>query len=320
MGKFFAKLIKILVWIGFTALLGLLYAAFFTGYMDALGDKDWPNILLMPLFVGAFVLVHYSVLWLINRIGIRDCSRGFGFFGMLREQGAGKGALICLAVLVLGYVAALPMILIHLYYTLIVFGLCKPKLNTYRYTPSAYSYRPTATAAPSHPSSETSTFGGTSSGVAPKPAPQPAPKPAPKPEPTYNFNSYKSYIQNNLSASGIRVSYGYTNFVRSARVTSLSLSFSSGSTPSVSASATVTLTIDNYAVRSYIGTDSHHNSTYANSNVVDGEISRALSNARDSAQREIESRITSLTRSFASQNGGAPRSVNARASVSARKG
>ena len=312
--NFFVKLIKVCAWLAFTALVALLYMAFYTGFIDAVSDADVPNILLMPPFMGGFAVVHYAVLLLINRLFYRDNSFCSKFFSVLKKQGGVKGALIILAVVLFGFITCALTALVHLYYTLVVLGICRPKTPSYKYTSSAYTYKPTTpsgsattaykpTAASSTPTSSSTAY-----------------KPAPKAEPTYNFNSYRSYIQNNLSASSIRVSYGYTKFVRSARVTSLSLSFSSGSTPSISASATVTLSIDNYAVRQYIGVDSHHNSTYANSNVVDGEISSALSSARDSAEREIEDRISSLTRRFASQNGGAPDRVNARASVSVRKG
>ena len=313
-GNFFVKLIKVCAWLAFTALVALLYMAFYTGFIDAVSDADVPNILLMPPFMGGFAVVHYAVLLLINRLFYRDNSFCSKFFSVLKKQGGVKGALIILAVVLFGFITCALTALVHLYYTLVVLGICRPKTPSYKYTSSAYTYKPTTlsgsatTAYKPTAASSTSTSSST------------AYKPAPKAEPTYNFNSYRSYIQNNLSASSIRVSYGYTKFVRSARVTSLSLSFSSGSTPSISASATVTLSIDNYAVRQYIGVDSHHNSTYANSNVVDGEISSALSSARDSAEREIEDRISSLTRRFASQNGGEPDRVNARVSVSVRKG
>lgn len=297
--KTFLKVLRILGWIAFTALIALLYAAFYTGFFTAVKENDYLNYLTMPSFIGAFALVHYLVLLLINKIGFKDEFFAFKLLPVLKEQGALKGILITVGLIIVGVVTAVPVILVHLYYTLVMFGILSPKVKKYTYTPST-TYNKTTTGGST---AKTTTNNTTNT----------------QKKVSYDFDSYKNHVRSGLTNSSIYVNPGYSKFVKSAKVTSLSVTFSQGDTPSVTANAEVTVYIDQYQVKSYIGVDSHHNSTYANSNVVDSEISDAISNAKDSAKREIEAKIRSLTNSFASQNSGAPTSVNESVNVTHRK-
>ena len=310
--RFLLNVLKIVVWIAFTGLVALLYAAFYSGFFQAIEANDPLNIYLMSPFIGLYALVHYLVLLLINRLFYHDEFFGFKLFPALKTIGGWKGVVIAIVALALGIVSAVAVAALHIYVTLLVFRIIRPK-SEFTYTPSSYTssytsgYTPSSYYDNSYTSSSSSSTSSSSSYT-----------PSTNYEPDYDYEAYKRYIMNNLSASDIYVNAGYSKFVKSAKVTSLSFSFSKGSTPSVKATATVTVYINSYAVRQYIGVDSHHNSTYANSNVVDSEISSAMSDAKDSARSEIESKIRSLTRSFASQYGG-PSSVNESAYVSARK-
>ncbi len=310
--KFLLNTIKIVAWLIATVFVIALYVAFYIGFVDAIAQNDVPNMIAMGPFIGLYALLHYSLLLLVNKWTYKDKFWGFKFFSTLKDIGGFKGFAIGLVVVLLGAITCLGAVFVHVYFSLVVLGIKKPYNGKATYTPSTYHYTPTSstnntTYTPSYTPSYTPTTSSTTTTTTTS-------------SPTYDIEEYRRYMHNNLRASDISVSCGYSKFVKSAKLTSLSLSISSGSSPSVRASGTVTVYVDNYAVRSYIGVDSHHNSTYANSNVVDSEIRSAMSTAKDSAESQLESRIRSLTRSFASQHNGAPSSVNESAYVSTRKG
>lgn len=290
--KVLLKIIKILAWVCFTGFLTVLYIAFCTGFLDAVGDADVPNILGIPPFVGLFAVVHYLVLLLLNRLFYRDEFFGFGLFSFFKEKGLQTTLIVVIPSILLGVGSALVAIIVHLYTTILVFGIISPKKkNRYiPYTPTAKKNTPSNT---DNKPSETSK--------------------------KFNFDSYKNYISSNLNASDIYVNCGHSTFVRDAKVTSLNVTVSNGSTPSVSVSATVTVYVNHSAVNSYIGVDSHHNSTYANSNVTDYEIKESERDAKESAENAISSKIQALTRNFATANDSGPDSVDDKVSVSVRR-
>ena len=297
--------VKVVIWLIATLFVFFFEFVFFTGFVQALGDGDVVNILGMPVFIGLCGVVHYLLLLLINRISYRDESICFRIFPMLGDLGGVTAALIAVPTILLG-LSVVVAILVHLYFTLLVFGW-KRAHKTARY--SSYNYTP------SKPKTTTTYTTTTSTNTTPATKTTPSVKQA-KP---YDLDSYRRYLQSKLAASSIRVDYGYTKFVRSAKVTSINISVSGGETPSVRVTASVTLYKDNAAARSYIGVDSHSNSTYANSNVVDGEIKSAVSTAKASTERYLEERIRMYTRSFASENGSGPDHVHESASVSVQK-
>ena len=301
--------VKIVAWLIATLFVFFFEFVFFTGFVQALGDGDVANILGMPVFIGLCGAAHYLLLLLINRICYRDESICFCIFPMLGELGGLTAALIVVPIILLG-LSVVVAILVHLYLTLLVFGW-KRAHKTARY--SSYSYTP------SKPKTTTAYSTTTSTNTTPTASTTTKTTTPVKQAKPYDLDSYRRYLQSKLSASSIRVDYGYTKFVRSAKVTSINISVSGGETPSVRVTASVTLYKDNAAARSYIGVDSHNNSTYANSNVVDSEIKSALSTARASTERYLEERIRMYTRSFASENGSGPDHVHESASVSVQK-
>lgn len=301
MKKLFTVL-KIVVWLIVTFFLAMLYFAFYGGFFDAIESGDLPNILGIPPFIGVFTLVHYGLLWVLNYFTYRDYFIGFRLFPWLKEQGTGKATMIALPIILLSF-SSIVVIPLHLYYTLVVFGILDAREKRYPHIP----YKPVATTQKQTTTTTTTTTTSTKS---------PEVSTAKK---EYNFDAYQRFIKGSLTASTIRVDYGFTKFIGSAKVSSLSLTVSGGSTPRVSATATVTLYKNRSAITSYVGVASHHNNPHVNQNVVDSEISSAVSRAKDAVRSAIEDKIRSLTRNFAASNGGGPDSVNESVSVSVIK-
>ncbi len=293
--KLLLKIIKIIAWICFSGFLALLYIAFCTGFFDAVNDADVPNILGIPPFVGLFAVVHYLVLFLINRLFYHDEFLGFGIFPILKEKGLKTTLIIVIPSILLGIGSSLVTIIVHIYTTLLVFGILSPKKKN-RYIP----YAPTTK---KNTNSTTNNSDDKPSATSKK----------------YNFTSYKNYITSNLNPADIYVDCGHSTFVNGAKITSLNVVVSEGSTPDVNVNATVMVYVDHSAVKSYIGVDSHHNSSYANSNVTDYEIKESERNAEQSAKNAISDKIHELTRNFAAENNSGPDGVDDSVSVSIRK-
>ncbi|MBO5328570.1 MAG: hypothetical protein J6B04_05310 [Clostridia bacterium] len=288
--KAILHILKIVAWLAISAFIVMLYCAFFTGFFDAIERGDTLNIIGMPPFIGAAAIVHYLILWVVNRFLYHDELVLFKLFTILKEKGIVFAIVFFVAAIILSPITAVAVAIVHLYLTILIIGIVKPKKVSYGYKPKTPTTKNNFNTKKDEPRVTKAN--------------------------TYNFESYKNYLNSNFNAASINVDYGYTKFVRAARITSLDVYVTSGETPEVKVNATVTLIKNNAEINAYIGTDSHHNSTAANSTVVDSEISQSREYAESGAKRAIEARIRSLTSTFAAQNNSGPDSVNENANVS----
>lgn len=178
---------KKILWLVYTVVFAILYAAAFSSFATAVEEGNVGNFLLMLPILGVITVVHYASQWFFNLKAFEKDVFVFDKVSSFKEDSPIVFAIAVVASFILSPVAALVSIFAHVYLTVLIFVPKKDK------TLHNYSYKPTPSA--------------------PKPAPS-TPKPStPKSHPTveksnYDFYELRSAIQNALGNGRASVTYG----------------------------------------------------------------------------------------------------------------
>ena len=112
------KVVKTILWVAFTLVLALLYYAFI--FSGVFVSENFLNTVLMLLLVGAFSLIHFGVLALLNRFFFEKTVFTFDIFKKLKNDGMLRLVAGIAIGVVLSLATAVFAIFTHVYLTVLL--------------------------------------------------------------------------------------------------------------------------------------------------------------------------------------------------------